>query len=294
MSPQRILDEDMQTIDVGGGRRIAFQAFGDPRGRPVFFFHGSPASRLEGEFLDAPAAAQHIRLIAIDRPGMGCSDLQPGRRLLDWPSDVNAVARELHLDRLSVVGFSTGALYVYACAKAMPDRLDGAVVVSGTGPPSLMRGFNAGWLTLMAARVVPPAGRWMFGSIARRAEADPISFVPPGLAQVDRDVLTDGEPRHRFLSSFLEAYRRGSGGVVDDQILVTRDWGFDLAEVGTSVSLWHGTEDETVPSRVAVTVAQSLRHGRLNLQYGEGHVSLLVNHGDRILAGLAEEVASSG
>jgi pimeloyl-ACP methyl ester carboxylesterase len=293
MPTQRIVDEDVQTVDVGGGRRIAFQTFGDPRGRPVFFFHGSPASRLEGAFLDAPAAVHHIRLIAIDRPGMGCSDPQPGRRLLDWPSDINAVASELHLNRFMVMGFSTGALYVYACAKAMPDRLDGAIVVSGTGPPSLMRGFNAGWLTLMAARAVPPAGRWMFGSIARRAETDPAGFIPPGLAQVDRGALRDGEPRQRFLSSFLEAYRNGSGGVVDDQVLVTRPWGFDLEEVQTPVSLWHGTEDQTVPSRVAVAVAQSLRQGRLNLQHGEGHVSLLVNHGDRILASLAAEVASS-
>jgi pimeloyl-ACP methyl ester carboxylesterase len=288
-----MVNEDVLTIDVGGGRRIAFQTFGDPWGRPLFFFHGSPASRLEGEFLDESAVAHHIRLIAVDRPGMGCSDPQPGRRLLDWPSDVSAVARELRLNRFGVMGFSTGALYVYACAKAMPDRLDGAVVVSGTGPPSLMRRFNAGWLTLMAARALPPAGRWMFGSIARRAEADPVGFIPPGLAHVDRDVLEDGELRRRFLSSFLEAYRAGSGGVVDDQLLVTRDWGFDLAEVGTSVSLWHGTEDQTVPPRVAVAVARALQHGRLNLQDGEGHVSLLVNHGNRILASLAAQVASS-
>jgi pimeloyl-ACP methyl ester carboxylesterase len=169
------------TIDVGAGRRIAFQIFGDPGGRPVFFFHGSPASRLEGDFLDAPAAAHHIRLIAVDRPGMGCSDPQPGRRLLDWPSDVSAVARELRVSRFLVMGFSTGALYVYACAKAMPDRLDGAVIVSGTGPPSLMRGFNAGWLTLMAARALPAAGRWMFGSVARRAEEDPVALCRPVL-----------------------------------------------------------------------------------------------------------------
>jgi pimeloyl-ACP methyl ester carboxylesterase len=286
-------NEDVLTIDVGGGRRIAFQTFGDPWGRPLFFFHGSPASRLEGEFLDASAAAHHIRLIAVDRPGMGCSDPQPGRRLLDWPSDVSAVARELRLNRFLVMGFSTGALYVYACAKAMPDRLDGAVILSGSGPPSLMRGFNAGWLTLMAARALPPAGRWMFGSIARRAEADPVRFIPPGLAHVDRDVLEDAELRRRFLSSFLEAYRAGSGGVVDDQLLVTRDWGFDLAEVGTSVSLWHGTEDRTVPPRVAVAVAQSLGHGQLNLLDGEGHISLLANHGDRILATLEAEVTSS-
>jgi len=37
---------------------------------------------------DALAASLGIRLIAVDRPGIGLSTGRPGRRLLDWPGDV--------------------------------------------------------------------------------------------------------------------------------------------------------------------------------------------------------------
>ncbi|MEM1242624.1 MAG: hypothetical protein AAGI45_22565, partial [Cyanobacteria bacterium P01_H01_bin.26] len=37
------------------GRQLAYECVGEPNGRPVFFFHGSPGSRLE--ILSATAAA---------------------------------------------------------------------------------------------------------------------------------------------------------------------------------------------------------------------------------------------
>ena len=37
------------------GRRLTYQQIGDPQGQPVFFFHGSPGSRLES--ISAQAAA---------------------------------------------------------------------------------------------------------------------------------------------------------------------------------------------------------------------------------------------
>ena len=55
-------------------------------------FHGGPDSRLEARFLTKPARQAGIRLIGIDRPGMGRSRFQAGRRLLDWPDDVVEVA----------------------------------------------------------------------------------------------------------------------------------------------------------------------------------------------------------
>ena len=33
-----------------------------------------------------------IRLIAVDRPGIGLSDHQPDRTILDWPEDVAHLA----------------------------------------------------------------------------------------------------------------------------------------------------------------------------------------------------------
>src|SRR5436309_3076234 len=90
-------------IQLPDGRALAYAEWGDPDGRPVFYFHGMPASRL---FVPDPeaAAGEHVRLIAADRPGMGGSDPQPGHVVADWPADVVALADALGLERFGVVG----------------------------------------------------------------------------------------------------------------------------------------------------------------------------------------------
>jgi pimeloyl-ACP methyl ester carboxylesterase len=279
MSEMRASDK-VEFCDVPGGRRIAYQLYGDSGGRPFFFFHGSPASRLEAAFISDSASRHNIMLIAVDRPGIGGSDPTPGRHLLDWPGDVEQVADLLRVERFSVIGFSTGAMYAHACAYAMPERVERAIVISGVGSPSMMRGLNGGWLTLMAARLVPPLGRLMFGTLAKRANQSPDRFELPGLSAPDRAFLADAEHRRLFLASFLEAFKSGAQGVVADQVLVTRPWLFELAGVRVPVALWHGAEDRTVPVEVARRIATELAQATLAVVGGEGHITTFVVHAD--------------
>lgn len=36
----------MPTITLKDGRRLSYAQYGDPEGKPLFFFHGWPSSRL--------------------------------------------------------------------------------------------------------------------------------------------------------------------------------------------------------------------------------------------------------
>ena len=84
------------------GRRLSYAVYGAPDGRPVFYLHGWPSSRLEGRLHAATAMQKGVCLIAIDRPGFGLSDFQPRRTLLNWPQDVLAVATALGIARFLV------------------------------------------------------------------------------------------------------------------------------------------------------------------------------------------------
>ena len=96
------------TIELSDGRTLAYAEYGDPDGTPVFCFHGVIGSRLMWSLAADEASDRGIRLVAQDRPGFGGSDFQAGRRLLDWPGDVCALADHLGVDRFGVVGFSGG------------------------------------------------------------------------------------------------------------------------------------------------------------------------------------------
>src|SRR5512136_1888696 len=120
----------MNTITLHDGRTLAYAEYGDPHGKPVFFFHGSPGSRLFTP-PDEVTKHQHVRLICTDRPGYGASTFQLGRRLLDWPQDINDLAEALRIKKFYIVGHSGGGPYTLACAYALPDRILAAATLSG-------------------------------------------------------------------------------------------------------------------------------------------------------------------
>src|SRR5437879_6121564 len=88
-----------EAIRLADGRAIGYAEFGNPEGQALFYFHGDPGSGLEARFLAQAAEVAGVRLLGMDRPGMGLSTYQPGRQLLDWPDDVAELADRLGIDR---------------------------------------------------------------------------------------------------------------------------------------------------------------------------------------------------
>jgi pimeloyl-ACP methyl ester carboxylesterase len=110
--------------------------YGQEDGEAVFYFHGFPGSRLDGVLFEFDQAAKDLglRIIAIDRPGIGNSDFQPNRTLLDWITSVSIIADFLKVTKFSVLAISGGAPYAHAIAYGLPERLYSVSIVSGMGP----------------------------------------------------------------------------------------------------------------------------------------------------------------
>jgi pimeloyl-ACP methyl ester carboxylesterase len=177
-------------IALHDGRRLGYAEYGDPVGTPVLHFHGTPDSRLEGCLpgVDELAARLGVRLILPDRPGLGLSDYQPNRRILDWPQDVLQLADALHLERFAVLGLSGGGPYVSACAHQIPERLLRAGIISGVGPldaPGTLQG-----MTTSDGKAVALGGKapWLLRIVLwysmRGFYRDPQQFVDQVAAEV--------------------------------------------------------------------------------------------------------------
>ena len=125
-----------QQVKLRDGRMLGYAEYGSPDGKPVFYFHGFPGSRLDWLLTDPDntAAEQNARIIAVDRPGMGLSDYQRGRKIADWPDDVIELANALQVDSFSVLGISGGGPYAVSCAFGIGDRLARCGIVCGMGP----------------------------------------------------------------------------------------------------------------------------------------------------------------
>lgn len=78
----------------------------------MFFFHGLPACRIEGAYFHQLGLKHGARIIALDRPGLGLSSPQPGRKLLDYPRDVERLVEHLGVEEYAVMVCVLGWWYL--------------------------------------------------------------------------------------------------------------------------------------------------------------------------------------
>jgi pimeloyl-ACP methyl ester carboxylesterase len=266
-----------RTIRLRDGRRLGFAEWGDAGGRPLLYFHGWPGSRAEGRLADETARSRGIRLIAIDRPGMGLSDFQPRRTLVDWADDVVELAAALTLDRFAVLGISGGTPYAAACAWKLSQRLTSVGTVSGLAPvdvPGVIAGM--GQQNRLAFQVVGRLGvlrRLLMAKSAVSVRRHPDRVLENGVATaVDKQYLDRPDVRTILVESLSEAYRRGSRGPAWELALYSRPWGFRLEDVRVPVHLWHGEQDANHPVAMGRYLARVFPECRAIFYPGEGHL----------------------
>lgn len=272
------------------GRALGYAEYGDPGGTPVFFFHGSPGSRLQRHPDASITSSFGARIITVDRPGYGRSDFQPGRRLLDWPADVAQLADALSIERFAAIGLSGGGPYLLACAYAMPERLISATTVSGMGPldePDALAGTMLGVrLGLGVVRRAPWLARLALEPAARLLRLDPTAIkklLPVSMPKADKVAFARPDIQAIDQQDLAEAYRSGGRALHWEMVMLTRPWGFRLEDIHTRIHLWHGEEDTTVPAKLARYVAHTLPDCEPRFYPGEGH-TLVYHYWREILA----------
>lgn len=293
-------DKTSQTIILKDGRKLGYAEYGNSKGSVILYFHGHRSSRFEPKMYDFRASLNNIRLIAIDRPGLGLSDFKQDRTILDWPDDVVELADALQIDNFAVLGGSGGGPFAAACAYKIPDKLIACGIVSGLGPIEFgtegMAKNNRLELSLASKRV------WLLkflfklqNSYAKRlAKKDRDSLIKifhkraKDLPEPDRKIFEDQEKILLYLKLMTEPFCQGYQGPFHEAKLLGNPWGFDLKEISPKgkVFLWHGELDPSVPIRMARSVCEAIPNCEGKFYPDEGHLSVAVNHIEEILTTL--------
>ncbi|MEI5675505.1 MULTISPECIES: alpha/beta fold hydrolase [unclassified Nocardioides] len=269
------------SVAVRGDRRLSFAEYGHARGPAIVWMHGTPGARRQIPLEARAMAEQHgLRIIGIDRPGIGSSTPHLYDRVLDWTGDLEIMLETLGVDTFRMVGLSGGAPYALAAGVAFPDRVHGIGVLGGVVPT---RGPDAagGGPIQLAVRLAPliqltrvPLGVALTGAIrvARPVAGlalDAYAAVqPPG----DKSLLSRPEFKAMFLDDLLNGSRFQTSAPLNDLLLFTRDWGFTAAEVVVPVRWWHGDDDHIVPFRHGAHLVDRLPDATLSTIDGESHL----------------------
>src|SRR5215210_6713320 len=93
------------TATLTDGRRLSWAEYGSPDGAPLVMLHGTPGSRLQFQWMDVPAVAAGVRVIAPERPGYGASDRMPGDiTLAAYADDLRQLIDHLELPTVTLCG----------------------------------------------------------------------------------------------------------------------------------------------------------------------------------------------
>jgi pimeloyl-ACP methyl ester carboxylesterase len=279
-------------LTLPDGRILGYGEYGIEDGEPVFFFHGTPGSHIDWELFGNGNLASRlgVRLISIDRPGMGLSTYQANRHFLDWPGDVVSLAEALHLERFSILGYSSGGAYALACALKIPEWLKRAGVVSGDGPyqsPGLTDGIDAVALNyLYLSRRMPGLFRQIQKGavwIARHVPSLFLTIFRSQLPSTDRAIFAQSHVQQILLATFKESMRQGPRGAQWDTATMVSEWDFNPQHIAIPVHLWYGENDHSTSPAMGHYLAKAIPKSIPRFYPGEGHLSLLANHTGEIL-----------
>lgn len=281
------------TVAVAPGRRLGFAEFGPPNGRPLIWLHGTPGARRQ-----IPAEARllaeslGLRIVGVDRPGIGSSTPHLYRSIVDFVPDLSRLLDSIGVDRYLIVGLSGGGPYALAAAHAQPERVVAAGILGGVAPTVGTDAIDGG-LVSVGRHLAPlisvgrvPIGIGLTGIVrVARPLASPALEVYARLSpEGDRRLLARPEFKAMFLDDLINGSRKQLSAPLADVLLFCRHWGFEVGDVKVPVRWWHGDADHIIPFGHGVHMVERLPEAEMIVLPGESHLGGL---------GVAEDILST-
>lgn len=291
---------DVQEVASLDGRRLAYLEVGDSRGPLVIHNHGGPSSRLEARLLESAASKNQLRLICVDRPGMGQSSPQKARTYAGWAEDLVTIADALGYQHFGVTGWSQGGPWALAAAAYIdPARLRHVSSIAPGSYGAFGDNSAAQYLSKIdalggtLALRFRPGFHLMYATLGFTAKRFPDAFVKQvrnGVNDYDQQILDRPDIAKTFSDACAECFAHGCDGLVRDAELLYRRWAFDVAALERPVHLWQGLDDKLVPDPINKAVADAMPGAVWHPVPGAGHF-VAVGAGDDIFAIAAEELS---
>ncbi|WP_421866258.1 alpha/beta fold hydrolase [Parvibaculum sp.] len=275
------------------GRVIALRDLGQPDGFPVFIFHPVVQSSLMRPQEAEIAGECGVRLISVERPGIGLSTPDPDTRPLSFARDLGHVADAMDIGRFAVIGWASGAPYALACGAHLGERVTRVALAT----PRLA--FRSDIEATTPARQFFGGLRrhpWLFETVftIMRAKRSRRFFRP-----MIRNFLETSEPDRRlfdadaslldcFTDSLIEAIDRTHKGIVAELNLYAKDTPVETEGIARPLLVWHGLEDEMNSAGDVRRMLDGVPVDAFHFTEGDGHM-VLFSHFREVLSALVND-----
>lgn len=279
---------ERRKISLPDGRIIALREFGTPGGFPVFILHPLVQSSLMRPQEARIAGECGVRLISVERPGIGLSTTDPKGNYVSFASDLAAVADALGIGRFAILGWASGAPYALTAASVLGERVMRLALAtprlgfrSDLAPTTQARRFFGGlrrhpWLfeavfSIMRAKRSRRFFRPMIRNFLETSEPDRILF------EKDASLLDC------FTDSLVEAIDETHKGIVAELNFYSKDVPAEIAGIARPILVWHGVEDEMNSVDDVRRMLEGVPVAAFHAEEGHGHMVLFGHFRDVLL-----------
>lgn len=265
------------------GRMLEYFILGPEDGRPVVLFDA-----LSGSSIDLTGFPRQylehldhygVRLIMPCRPGIYRSDFKKMTSLREFAPDLECLFDALGYDQVSLMNFSFGSGIALATAHEMPERICKVLLSS----PSYPVYKHENWreldqfyhLSAVLAQRWPAMFRqlipFLVRSIIQNAPRYMERYCKRSPSAHDIELLSHPTIGLRSSKMLEERTAGGVNGMVEENLLNSRGWDFDVSHILAKVEIYHGADDNVAPAQGGELLSKHLPNASYTLFNDRGH-----------------------
>ena len=279
-------------LKLNDGRNLEWLDNGVASDEALVFHHGTTiAFDVWNEWLET-AAQNGVRAVAINRPGVGASTRNPGRRMLDDVADAREVIVSAGIRKFVSIGWSGGG----GRALGSTQIADCAAVHTIAGIPS-QDPQDAHWLStvLPERHKLAQACRADWNELLKRRSAsyeEDRNVSANDLLKQMKELFPHFEVfikdyeifANDFALSIRNAMVNGPEADADDYAANIHLWGFEIDDITIPVTIWHGDLDDDVEFIYGEYTNRRIPGSKLVRLEGLGHIDIMVEARAQILS----------
>lgn len=279
------------TFTLDSGRVVGVTEFGQPDAEStVVFAHAAPGSSAFDPDPEA-TARRFVRIIAIDRPGYGPSELDDGGPIsvARAADDIGEFLASRGIRSVGAAGWSAGGRVALALAARHPQLVDRVAMIATPAPDDEVAWVgddNRAMVSALAAESPSVATAKLTASFDQFFGPAPTGggLLPQISGPADDQLLETA--RKRLVAMLDRSVAQGNLGLSADIVsYMLMDLGFSLADVHAKTLLLYGNAD-AIGSAHARWYQNHLADARVEMVPKAGHL-VVIPMWDRVLSHLA-------